>query len=75
MPLGLTNAFMAFMDFMNRVKSYLGEFEVQFINGIVRYSTTKKDYIIDLRQCHQSQGTSNPKGAPNQRNLSYGLKK
>ncbi|KAI3726661.1 hypothetical protein L1987_66460 [Smallanthus sonchifolius] len=55
MPFGLTNAPAVFMDLMNRVcRPYLDKFVIVFIDDILIYSKTKKDYeehlwlVLDL---------------------------
>nr|GEX60890.1 hypothetical protein [Tanacetum cinerariifolium] len=50
MPFGLTNTPAIFMDLMNRVcRPYLGMFVIVFINDILIYSKTRKEYVKHLR--------------------------
>ena len=50
MPFGLTNASTAFMDLMNRVFSpYLDKFVIVFIDDILVYSGSPKEYVEHLR--------------------------
>nr|GEV50153.1 retrovirus-related Pol polyprotein from transposon TNT 1-94 [Tanacetum cinerariifolium] len=49
MPFWLTNAPTVFMDLMNRVcKPYLDKFVIMFIDDILIYSKSKKDYEVHL---------------------------
>ncbi|KAI0513659.1 hypothetical protein KFK09_009689 [Dendrobium nobile] len=49
MPFGVTNAPAIFMDLMNRVfKEYLDQFVIVFIDDILVYSTSEKDYARHL---------------------------
>ena len=49
MPFGLTDAFTAFMDLMNRVfKPYLDRFMVVFIDDILIYSRTPEEHTHHL---------------------------
>nr|GEX30376.1 putative reverse transcriptase domain-containing protein [Tanacetum cinerariifolium] len=48
-PFGLTNAPMVFMDLMNRVcRPYLDKFVIVFIDDILIYSKTRKEYEVHL---------------------------
>jgi len=50
MHFGLTNAFAAFIDLMNRVlRPYLDKFVVVFIDNILLYSKDKKEHTKLLR--------------------------
>ena len=50
MPFGLTNAPTAFMDLMNSVfQSYVDQFVVVFIDGILVYSKDREDHDTHLR--------------------------
>lgn len=50
MSLGLTNAPATFMDLMNRVfQQYLDMFVIVFIDDILVYSRSEKEYVDHLR--------------------------
>ena len=55
MPLGLTNAPIAFMDLMNRVfHPYLDQFVIIFINDILMYSKNADEHAFHLRVVFQT---------------------
>nr|GEU69461.1 putative reverse transcriptase domain-containing protein [Tanacetum cinerariifolium] len=50
MPFGLTNALAIFMDLMNRdCRPYLDKFVIVFIDDILIYSKTQREYVEHLR--------------------------
>nr|GEV11895.1 putative reverse transcriptase domain-containing protein [Tanacetum cinerariifolium] len=57
MPFGLTNASVVFMDLMNRVcRPYLYKFVIVFIDDILIYSKTQKEYVEHLRHVINGNG-------------------
>lgn len=60
LPFRLTNAPVVFMDLMNHVlKSYLDQFIIDFIDGILIYSPDHETHSIFKTDVRNIKGTSN----------------